>query len=129
MTGLTPATLYLATSIMLILIGLAAVLIRRNLLKMVLGLSLVDTGIHLFIAALGSHPGRTAPILDNAKYLADQQTLLAKVDLVVDPIPQALVLTAIVIGVGVTALMLAYVVRLYAQRGNLDIGEIGRLKW
>ncbi len=129
MNGLTPSTLYLATAILLILMGLAAVLVKRNLLKMVLGLSLVDTGIHLLIAALGAHPGRTAPILDDAKYLADPHTLLARVNLVVDPVPQALVLTAIVIGVGVTALMLSYVVRLYARRGSLDIGEIGRLKW
>ncbi|MEN8149669.1 MAG: NADH-quinone oxidoreductase subunit K [Planctomycetota bacterium] len=123
MSELTPATLYLGTAILLILIGLAAVLVRRNLLKMVLGFSLVDTGLHLLIAALGSHPDRVAPILDDEKYLADPSALM------LDPIPQALVLTAIVIGVGVTALMLAYVVRLYARRGTLDIGEIGRLKW
>ncbi len=122
MSGLTPATLYLVTAILLIVIGLAGALVRRNLLKMVLGFSLVDTGIHLLIATLGSNPERTAPILD-------KESLLGNPDLIVDPIPQALVLTAIVIGVGVTALMLAYVIRLYALRKSLDIRDFGRLKW
>jgi multicomponent Na+:H+ antiporter subunit C len=50
---------------------------------------------------------------------------------IIDPVPQALVLTAIVIGVGVTALMLAYVYRLVAQKRSLDIGdhaELGEVK-
>ena len=46
-----------------------------------------------------------------------------------DPVPQALVLTAIVIGLGVTAVMLSYVIRLYALRKSLDIRDFGRLKW
>ncbi len=122
MNAVTPATLYLVTAILLILIGLAGVLVRRNILKMVLGFALADTGINLLIATLGSNPERTAPILDKPE-------LLANPSLVVDPIPQALVLTAIVIGLGVTALMLAYVIRLYALRQSLDIRDFGRLKW
>ena len=122
MTDLTPSTLYLLTAIALIVIGFAGALIRRNLLKIVLGFALVDTGLHLLIAALGSNPERTAPIIDQVGLLGDP-------NLVVDPVPQALVLTAIVIGVGITALMLSYVIRLYAVRRSLDIREFGRLKW
>lgn len=122
MNYLTPSSLYLLTAIALIVIGFAGALMRRNLLKIVLGFALVDTGLHLLIAAMGSNPDRTAPILD-------QPSLLGNPDLVVDPIPQALVLTAIVIGVGITALMLSYVIRLYALRKSLDIREFGRLKW
>jgi len=121
-TYMTPSTLYLLTAFALIVIGFAGALVRRNLLKIVLGFALVDTGLHLLIAALGSNPDRTAPILDQA-------SLLGNPDLVVDPVPQALVLTAIVIGVGITALMLSYVIRLYALRKSLDIREFGRLKW
>ena len=47
---------------------------------------------------------------------------------VADPVPQALVLTAIVIGLGVTALMLAYAYRLYRSRGSLDIADFTELK-
>ncbi|MEJ2383247.1 MAG: NADH-quinone oxidoreductase subunit K [Xanthomonadales bacterium] len=122
MTDLSPSTLYLLTAIALIVIGFAGALIRRNLLKIVLGFALIDTGLHLLIAALGSNPDRTAPILN-------QPSLLGNPDLVVDPVPQALVLTAIVIGVGITALLLSYVIRLYAVRKSLDIREFGRLKW
>ena len=49
MNNLTPASLYLVTAIALIVIGFAGALIRRNLLKIVLGFSLVDTGLHLLI--------------------------------------------------------------------------------
>ena len=122
MSDLSPSTLYLLTAIALIVIGFAGALIRRNLLKIVLGFALVDTGLHLLIAAVGSNPNRTAPILN-------QESLLGNPNLVVDPVPQALVLTAIVIGVGITALLLAYVIRLYAVRKSLDIREFGRLKW
>lgn len=123
MNNLTPATLYLVTAIALIVIGFAGALIRRNLLKMVLGFSLVDTGINLLIATLGSNQAKTAPIANQEQLLTHQTRLM------VDPIPQALVLTAIVIGVGVTALMLAYVIRLYALRGSLDVRQFGRMKW
>ncbi|MBU1431160.1 NADH-quinone oxidoreductase subunit K, partial [Myxococcota bacterium] len=48
---------------------------------------------------------------------------------VMDPVPQAMVLTAIVIGVGTTALMLAVIVRLYARHKTLDVNTLARLKW
>ncbi len=121
--------LYVATALILILIGLATVLIKRNLLKIALGFSVLDTGVNLLIVSLGYLPGRTAPIVDSPELLADRARLIVDASKVVDPVPQALVLTAIVIGVGVTALMLAYVVRLYAATGTLNIDEIRRLKW
>jgi len=48
---------------------------------------------------------------------------------IIDPVPQALVLTAIVIGVGITALMLAYVYQLYQMKHTLDIAKYSELKW
>ena len=121
--------LYVATALALILVGLATVLMKRNLLKIVLGFSIVDTGVNLLIVALGYLPGRTAPIVDSPALFADRSRLIVDAAKIVDPVPQALVLTAIVIGVGVTALMLAYVVRLYAVTGSLDIDKIRRLRW
>jgi multicomponent Na+:H+ antiporter subunit C len=67
--------------------------------------------------------GRTAPILDSAVPAAEAAARI------IDPVPQALVLTAIVIGLGVTALMLAYAYRLYAAKGTLDIAKFSELKW
>jgi multicomponent Na+:H+ antiporter subunit C len=126
---MSQGTLYMASALVLILVGLACAILRRNLLRMVLGFAIMDTGVHLLIASVGFLPGRTAPIIDDPSMLADAGTLAVEAGRVVDPIPQALVLTAIVIGVGVTALMLAYVVRLFAREGTLDVGAFRRLKW
>ena len=131
---MTQGTLYLASGLALILVGLACALLKRNLLRMVLGFAIMDTGVHLLIASVGFIPGRTAPIVDDASMLSSPSAagpgaLAVIAERVVDPVPQALVLTAIVIGVGVTALMLAYVVRLFAREGTLDVDAFRRLKW
>ncbi len=126
---MTAGTLYLGAGFALILTGLACALLRRNLLRMILGFSIVDTGVHLVIASIGSLPGRTAPIIDDPSMLDNASTLAVDAAQVVDPIPQALVLTAIVIGVGVTALMLTYVIRLHDRKGTLDVRELRELKW
>ncbi|MBE0652027.1 MAG: NADH-quinone oxidoreductase subunit K [Bacteroidales bacterium] len=109
------------TAVILMLIGLYGALIKKSLLKIVIGLSVVDSGLNLLIVALGYYKGGTAPIFSPA-YLAHPQ-------LMVDPVPQALVLTAIVIGFGVTAVALALVIRLYRHHGTLNIDQIKNLKW
>lgn len=113
----------LITGILVILAGLWGVLTQRNLIKMVIGFALFDTGIHIVMISIGYVKNKTAPILDDAvdKAKAAEQ--------IVDPIPQALVLTAIVIGLGITALMLAYVIRLYQKKKSLDINHYKDLKW
>lgn len=113
----------LALGLLLLLIGLWGLLTRRNLIHIVVGFSLFDTGIHVVIVALGWIRGGTAPILDGSVPTAEAASMI------VDPVPQALVLTAIVIGLGVTALMLAYVAKLHAHRGSLEIGSYEELKW
>ena len=82
-----------------------------------------DTGVNLVIVAIGYMRGRTAPILDEAV------TTATAVGRIIDPLPQALVLTAIVIGLGVTALMLAYAYRLFRRHRTLDIAAFRELKW
>jgi multicomponent Na+:H+ antiporter subunit C len=99
---------------LLILIGLWGLLTRQNLIKIILGFSIMDTGSHLVIVGLGYRKGATAPILDSSVTPGTP---------FVDPVPAALVLTAIVIGLAVTALMLAYAVRLYGSRGTAAIEE------
>jgi multicomponent Na+:H+ antiporter subunit C len=86
---------------------------------MILGFSLLDTGVHIVMVTIGYIQGRTAPILDNAVTNA--------VNTVVDPIPSALVLTAIVIGVAITALMLSYAVQMYKAKGSLSIDDYEKL--
>ncbi len=112
------------TAILVILIGLYGTLVKKSLLKIVIGLSVADSGLNLLIVAIGYYKGGTAPIfspgfLENFK----------NVSKMVDPVPQALVLTAIVIGFGVTAVALSLVIRLYRHHGTLNIDEIKNLKW
>ena len=106
------ASIIIAAGALLILIGLWGLLTRSNLIKMILGFSIMDTGTHLLIVGLGYREGGTAPIIDAGTPAASA---------FVDPVPSALVLTAIVIGLAVTALMLAYAVRLHASRGTAAI--------
>ncbi len=109
----------------LILIGLYMVITKNNLIKIILGLSLVDTGTHVLLIAIGYVKGRTAPILTE-ELLESVGEAIPKV---VDPIPQALVLTAIVIGVGVLALGLSLAIKVYEHNGTLDVRKIRGLKW
>ncbi|MDK3072894.1 sodium:proton antiporter [Sedimentitalea sp. JM2-8] len=102
----------MVTGFGLVLLGYSAILIHRNILKMVIGFSLVDSGIAIIVVALGYVQGGTAPILD-----AD--TTAATV--FVDPINAALAVTAIVIGFAVTAITLAYAIRLYRLHGTLNV--------
>jgi len=98
----------------LILLGLYGLVMSRHLIRMILGLSLLEAGVNLFLIAAGYRPGGVAPILTEA----------TRGLLMVDPIPQALVLTAIVIGVGVQALALALVIKVYQAYGTLDMDAL-----
>ncbi len=114
--------LAMATGFLLILIGFYGAVSNRNILRMIVAFTIADSGVNLVIVAIGYMPGRTAPILDaavKAGYAAAR---------IIDPVPQALVLTAIVIGVGVTALMLAYAYKLYEKKRSLDIAKFTELR-
>ncbi|MBI4756167.1 MAG: NADH-quinone oxidoreductase subunit K [Betaproteobacteria bacterium] len=117
------AHLAMATGFLLILVGFYGALTNRNILRMIVAFSIADTGVNIVIVAVGYMRGRSAPILDSTVSAADA---LARI---IDPVPQALVLTAIVIGVGVTALMLAYAYKLYEKKRSLDIAKFTELKW
>ncbi|NPA75438.1 MAG: cation:proton antiporter subunit C [Euryarchaeota archaeon] len=101
----------------LIAIGLYAVMSKKNILKIILAADIVETGVNILIVAMGYLPGGTAPI-ENGNY-----------PLYVDPVPQALVLTAIVIGVSVTALALAVAMGYYRKTGTIELDKEGVMKW
>ena len=107
----------------LIIIGLWGMLMQRNIIRIIVGFSLMDTGIHMVMVSIGYITGGTAPIINDAVPLSDA------VNRVVDPVPSALVLTAIVIGLGVTAVMLSFAVRIYKTRKTLMIDECAESKW
>jgi multicomponent Na+:H+ antiporter subunit C len=107
----------------LLLVGFWGALSRPNVVKMIVGFAVADTGINMIILGVGYLPGRTAPILDSA---ADAATATARM---IDPIPQALVLTAIVIGLAVTALMLSYAIRMVREGRSLSIEAYKDQQW
>ena len=117
------AYIALTTGFVLILVGLYGALTNRNILRMIVAFAVANTGVNLVLVGIGHMAGRTAPILNEAVPVAEAA------ERIIDPVPQALVLTAIVIGVGVTALMLAYAYKLFETKGTLDISKYTELKW
>jgi len=91
-------TLIFTASIGLVVIGIYLVIAEKNLIKIIIGLNLADSGVNIFIVFSGYIKNKTAPIFSKGSLGFENM---------VDPLPQALVLTAIVIGFGVTALSLA----------------------
>lgn len=104
----------------LIFIGLFIILVKRNLIKVLIGLSILDTGVNLFLISVGYISKGTAPIFSKPGIETGRM---------VDPVPQALVLTAIVIGVAVLALALSLAIRLYRHYGTLNLRKIKEQRW
>jgi len=111
-------SVYYFGAIALVLIGLYAVLVKKNVLKILIGLSIMETGVNLLLISVGYVSGKRAPILSEGITASNA----------VDPIPQALVLTAIVIGVATTAMALSVAIILYEKYGTLNVEEIRRLR-
>ena len=105
-------------AIILIILGLAIIMFKRNLIKIVMGMSILDCGINLLLITIGYRVGGDVPIL---------QTTIESATYV-DPIPQALTLTSIVIGACVTAMALALVIKIEEYYGTIDSNEVRRLK-
>ena len=83
----------------------------------------------LFLIMLGYLSGGVAPIIERTGYDVLTRTAAAEfLNASVDPLPQALVLTSIVISLGSLALMISICIRTYAKYGTFDITEIRRLR-
>jgi multicomponent Na+:H+ antiporter subunit C len=101
---------------LLFCIGLYTIIVRRNIIKKLIGLNIMETAVFFFYISLGYLDGGIAPIRVGG---ADPSRM-------VNPIPQALILTGIVVAVSVTALALALVILLYRQYGTLDVDRLFR---
>lgn len=100
----------------LIAIGLAIIVLKKNLIKIVIGMGVMDSGINLLLISIGFRTNGTAPIFsDNSTYF-------------VDPIPQALTLTSIVIGACVTALALSIVIKIQKHYGSIESDNVRRIR-
>jgi len=95
-------------SVILFFIGVAGLVIRKNMMISVISVGVMDTAIILFFISITSSAGRVAPMM--ADYA--QQS--------VDPVGHALVLTSIVIGVSIKAIILIMILNLYRNYGTLN---------
>jgi len=107
---------------LLLVIGLYGLFAKRHLLKKILGLVVIEHAINLFLVSVGYRDGGLPPILTRGE---DRGAFALGS---VDPLPQALVLTSIVIGLGIVMLLVALALRLHERYGTLDTTEMNRLK-
>jgi len=112
-----------ALCLLLFMIGLYCALVKRNLVKIVLGLVIMEYAANLLLIMIGYRLGGVAPILSRPPAGQPVAPIAS-----VDPLPQALVLTAIVISLGSLALIVAMCIRIYERYGTFDITQIRRLK-
>jgi multicomponent Na+:H+ antiporter subunit C len=98
----------------LLMIGFYAVVAKTNLIKKLIGLSLFQAAVFLLYITMGKISGGTAPILP--KGVSDA--------VYSNPLPQVLILTAIVVGISTTALGLGIIVRINEEYGSIDEKDI-----
>ena len=107
-----------AAAIILFGIGFTMLLFHQNLIKKLIGMNIMDTGVFLFLASMGYIEGRKAPIITNG---------IQSTEAYINPLPASLVLTGIVVSVSVTAIMLSLTVRLYMRYHTLNLDEIYKM--
>ena len=114
---------------LLFMIGLYCAVVKKNMVKIVIGILIMEYAVNLFLIMLGFRTGGIAPIVDKGQLDAETGQIAASfLNSSVDPLPQALVLTAIVISLGSLALMISICIRTYEKYGTFDITQIRRLK-
>jgi multicomponent Na+:H+ antiporter subunit C len=107
-------------------LGLLTVLTRRDLVKIVLGLSLMESSTYLLLVSMAYRRGSTAPVLVNPpKGKTPNQLAHGNV---ADPVLQNFCLTAIVIGVAVTAVFLTVAVRVAQHYRSVDADDMTALR-
>ncbi|MBI1291067.1 Na(+)/H(+) antiporter subunit C [bacterium] len=94
--------------------GGAWLMMRKNLFELLLGLGLFSHGINLFLMSMGGWSATEEVPLPSDHLTPDRYA---------DPVPMALILTAIVIGFGVTAFLIVLASRGYEETRDVNLGE------
>ncbi len=102
-------------SIILMMIGFYAMIAKKNLIKKLIGFNIFQTAIFLFFITLCPIKDGTTPIITPGFNKYD------------NPLPQVLILTAIVVAVATTAVALALAVRIYKSFGTLEEEKLSKL--
>jgi multicomponent Na+:H+ antiporter subunit C len=112
--------------VIIMMIGLWSVIAKNNLIKKLIGLSIFQTAILLLYVSLGVKEGATIPIIDHhaaESSLAGDATAINP-DLIANPVPHVLMLTAIVVGVATLGVALALCQMIYKDFGTLEEDEV-----
>lgn len=104
--------------LILFCVGLYCILRKRNIIKIIIGIIIVEYAVNLFFILVGYRMNGRSPIFSSQADIVNM----------VDPLPQVLVLTAIVIGLATTALLVAIAMRIYEKYGTFDITKIRELR-
>lgn len=112
---------YLLVTIMFF-IGLYGIIGKKNIIKIIVGINILGYATNLLFILLGYRWNGIAPII------TQNITIKQFIETAVDPLPQALVLTSIVIDLSFSAFLAALAIRIYAKYGTFDIDKIRRLK-
>ena len=99
-------------------VGLYCVLRKRNLIKIIIGIGIMGYAVNLFFVLTGYRIHGRSPIFSHEQLIENM----------VDPLPQAVVLVAIVLGLSVTLLLISIAMRIYEKYGTFDITKINKLK-
>jgi len=101
----------------LFIIGLHTVVTHKNLIKRVMGINIMATGIFLFFIAIGNVTGGVPPIVVDGES-----------PVFINPMPSVLILTGIVVSVSITVYALSLVIRIYQTYGTIDQEEIVKIQ-
>lgn len=115
-------------SMVILLVGLYAIIAKANLVKIIIGTMITEYAVNLFLLLLGYKAHGRFPIATAGDLTSDGDVSAGFIRSAVDPVPQALILTSIVIGLAVAALMVSLAIRLHEKYGTFDVTQIRRLK-
>ena len=110
-------TLYLLC-LVLFCLGVYCILRKRNIIKIIIGVIIAEYAVNLFFILVSYRMEGRSPLYSPGDEILNM----------VDALPQALVLTSIVIGLAVTALLIAIAMRIYDKYGTFDITKIKELR-
>lgn len=107
--------------IALMMIGLYGIIIKNNIMKKIIGLSILQTAVILFFVSIGAKRDATIPIIDHTN--ASAHTEISATNFI-NPLPHVLMLTAIVVAVATLGVALSMVIKIYREYNTLEEDEI-----
>jgi multicomponent Na+:H+ antiporter subunit C len=107
--------------IVLMMVGFYAIIAKKNLVKKIIGMNIVQTAIILFYISIGAKKGGTLPIIEHGHNGSAHAVRAADY---INPLPHVLMLTAIVVAVATLGVALALAIRIYRQYHTLEEDEI-----